>query len=306
MIVPPRTRSAWSLLFTLRGSIIPVIWKRVASMMLLALAIVLIDRLVLRIGLALSTVPLTLMGLTLAIFLGFRNGAAYDRWWEARKLWGALVIVLRNLARQGLTFPNTMDAVEQRRQVYRLIAFAHALSHLLRGTPASADLAHWLPEAEARTAAAARNAPNVLLKNIGRHHARLLGQGQIDTIELTAFDAQLSRLSDVLGGCERIQSAPIPFAYLLLLHRTVYIYCLLLPICLVGGIGWFAPWVVGVLAYTFFGLDALGDQIENPFERHANGLPLDALCRTIEINLCELLGDTELPEPLPVVNDVLY
>jgi putative membrane protein len=109
----------------------------------------------------------------------------------------------------------------------------------------------------------------------------------------------------VLGGCERIHGTPIPFAYILLLHRTVYMYCLLLPFCLVGSVGWATPLMVGVLAYTFFGLDALGDQIESPFERLPNDLALDAICRTIEISLGALLGEQDLPEPLQPVDGVL-
>jgi putative membrane protein len=108
-----------------------------------------------------------------------------------------------------------------------------------------------------------------------------------------------------LGGCERIHGTPIPFAYILLLHRTVYVYCLLLPFCLIGSVGWVTPLMVGVLSYTFFGLDALGDQIENPFDRLPNDLPLDAMCRAIEIGLGELLGEHDLPSPLQPVDGVL-
>jgi putative membrane protein len=117
-------------------------------------------------------------------------------------------------------------------------------------------------------------------------------------ILLASVDTQLSQLSHVLGGCERIQGTPIPYAYILLLHRTVHVYCFLLPFCLVPVLGWLTPVMVGVIAYTFFGLDALGDQIEDPFDLLPNDLPLDALCRSIEINLQSLIGDTDIPPPL--------
>jgi putative membrane protein len=144
-----------------------------------------------------------------------------------------------------------------------------------------------------------------LLGLISQGYAQLYRERRLDSILLADIDAQVTRLSYVLGGCERIQGTPIPFAYILLLHRTVYMYCLLLPFCLIGSVGWVTPLMVGVLSYTFFGLDALGDQIENPFDRLPNDLPLDAMCRTIEIGLGELLGQRELPVSLQPVDGVL-
>ena len=102
--------------------------------------------------------------------------------------------------------------------------------------------------------------------------------------------------------CERINSTPIPFTYTLLLHRTAYLYCFLLPFGLVDTIGFMTPFVVAIVAYTFFGLDALGDEIEEPFGKDANDLPLTAICRTIEINLRESLDDDQIPEPLTPLN----
>lgn len=305
MVIHPPQRSLRLMLFTLRGSIVPVIWKRVAGMVLLALAVVLLERRLPHTGVALGAVPLTLMGLTLAIFLGFRNSVAYQRWWEARTLWGELLIVARNLARQTRGLPDSLEPEVQRRDVRRLIAFAHALRHRLRGTPPGEDVSRWLVPEEAAAVAVGVNAPNVLLGLIGAAIVRHRRDGRLDPIMLASMDAQVTRLSYVLGGCERIQGTPIPFAYILLLHRTVYMYCLLLPFCLVGSVGWVTPLMVGVLSYTFFGLDALGDQIENPFDRLPNDLPLDALCRSIEISLGELLGDRDLPQPLQPVDGVL-
>lgn len=305
MFVHPPQRSLRLMLFTLRGSIVPVIWKRVAAMVLLAIIVVLLERRLPHTGVELGAVPLTLMGLTLAIFLGFRNTVAYERWWEARTLWGELLIVVRNLARQTLSLPDGLTAQEQARLVHRLIAFAHALRHQLRHTAPGDDVTHWLTPEDAAALAGRPNPPNVLLRLISQGYADLRREGRLDPMLLASIDAQVTRLSYVLGGCERIASTPIPFAYILLLHRTVYVYCLLLPFCLIGSVGWVTPLMVGVLSYTFFGLDALGDQIENPFDRLPNDLPLDAMCRTIEIGLGELLGQPELPPPLEPVDGVL-
>jgi putative membrane protein len=305
MFVHPPHRSLRLMLFTLRGSIVPVIWKRVAGMVILAVVVVLLERYLPHTGVELGAVPLTLMGLTLAIFLGFRNTVAYERWWEARTLWGELLIVMRNLARQTISLPDGLSDDEKTRFVHRLIAFSHALRHHLRGTDPGDEVSRWLTPDEAALLAGRPNPPNVLLGLIGRHYAQLQRDGRLDPILLANIDAQVTRLSYVLGGCERIHGTPIPFAYILLLHRTVYVYCLLLPFCLIGSVGWVTPLMVGVLSYTFFGLDALGDQIENPFDRLPNDLPLDAMCRTIEIGLGELLGEHDLPSPLQPVDGVL-
>lgn len=305
MIVHPASRSPWLLLFTLKGSIVSVIWKRVVAMMLLATAVVFAEHRLPLDGTGLGAVPLTLVGLTLAIFLGFRNSVAYERWWEARTLWGELLIVVRNLTRQTLSFPDELPIARQRELTHGLIAFAHTLRHLLRQSAPEEDLRRWLPADQAALLAASTHPPTVLLGDLGRAYARLRREGKLDSILLADIDGQLKRLSYISGGCERIRSTPIPFAYLLLLHRTVYIYCLLLPFCLVGSIGWVTPLMVGVLAYTFFGLDALGEQIEEPFGRLPNNLPLDALCRNIEISVGQLLGDARLPPSLAPEDGVL-
>lgn len=305
MVIHPPHRSLRLMLFTLRGSIIPVIWKRVLGMVLLAVAVVLLEQHLPHTGIELGAIPLTLMGLTLAIFLGFRNTVAYERWWEARTLWGELLIVVRNLARQTVSLPKGLSAPERERMVHRLIAFAHALRHHLRGTAPGEEVSRWLTGTEAAALVDRPNPPNVLLALISQGYAQLHREQRLDPILLANIDAQVTRLSYVLGGCERIQGTPIPFAYILLLHRTVYMYCLLLPFCLIGSVGWVTPLMVGVLSYTFFGLDALGDQIENPFDRLPNDLALDALCRTVEIGLGELLGQRDLPPPLRPVDGVL-
>ena len=94
----------------------------------------------------------------------------------------------------------------------------------------------------------------------------------------------------------------MPCSYTLLLHRTAFMYCFLLPFGLVDTTGFMTPFVVGIVAYTFFGLDALGDEIEEPFGLESNDLPLDTLCRAIEINLRKSLGEKDLLPPLLPVN----
>jgi putative membrane protein len=291
MTVHSRTPTIRSILFTLNGSIIPVIWRRVVYTMLLSVIVVWVDFHLYTMKAGLNSAPLTLMGLTLAIFLGFRNTVAYQRWWDARTMWGELIVACRNATRQTLAFLPDASEATRRELVHSLIAFAYAMRHHLRGKDPSADLASWLPPQAVTTIMAAPNRPTALLAHMGVAFASAARTEGASPILMAAIDNELGRLSNVQGGCERIQGTPLPYAYILLLHRTVHIYCFLLPFCLVGLVGWFTPLLVGVLAYTFFGLDALGDQIEDPFDILPNDLPLDAYCLIVKNDLVALVGD---------------
>ena len=105
-------------------------------------------------------------------------------------------------------------------------------------------------------------------------------------------------LTNIQTACERLRSTPMPFTYTLLLHRTAWLFCLLLPFGIVHTLGLVTPVLTVILAYAFFGLDALGEQLEHPFGTCQNALPLDAMVRTIEIAACEALDEMELPEAL--------
>ena len=258
----------------------------------------------------LTTIPFTLIGLPIAIFLGFRNNAAYDRFWEGRKLWGELVHRSRSFSRQCqslISYPEpaiaSLGLADIRvRMIYRAIAFAHALRYHLRDCNVDTELKGLLLESEWQQIDKSSNKPDYLMLKMGLDLQRCMKEGRIDPCLAGQIDASLSSMTAAAASCERIKSTPIPFSYTLLLHRTAYIYCFLLPFGLVDSIGFMTPFVVAIVAYTFFGLDALGDEIEEPFGMESNDLPLDAICRTIEINLRESLADENIPPPLEVVN----
>lgn len=302
--------SGLRLFLLLRGSVLPRIRASLVFNTLLATLVTLNHGDLFSYKITVTTIPFTLIGLPLAIFLGFRNNAAYDRYWEARRQWGELVHKCRSLARQCQSLiahpvPATAHLGLQDvrvRMIYRAIAFVHALRHQLRDLNDYAELRGLLREPEWTRLRRASNRPDFLLREMASDLRLCREQGRLDGCLTVAIDGTLSSLASAAAACERIRTTPIPFSYTLLLHRTAYLYCFLLPFGLVDAIGFMTPFVVAIVAYTFFGLDALGDEIEEPFGTESNDLPLDALCRTIEINLREALDDEHIPPPLKAVD----
>lgn len=295
MIVRDRP-SPLRLFLIMRGSVLPNIWLSLFGTTLLAIAVTWTHGTLWGHKIAIGAIPFTLMGLPLAIFLGFRNNAAYDRYWEGRKQWGELVLRSRSLARQCLSLVDQSE--ERARMMRRAIAYAHALRHRLRQSGADADVAPWLEKDEWERVRRLPNLPYALMLEMGADLGTLLREHRIDPCLAPSVDASLTAMTGVAAACERIQGTPIPFSYSLLLHRTAYLYCVLLPFGLVDAIGDLTPVVTALVAYTFFGLDALGDEIEEPFGMSDHDLPLEAICRTIEIDLRTALGDPDLPPPL--------
>lgn len=311
MIVRDRP-SSWRLFFVLRGSIMPKVAPQIAAVMAVAVLATAFHEVLVRYRLTFTAVPFTIIGLALSIFLGFRNSAAYDRYWEGRRLWGELVITSRIMARQLISLVGygplepAVDVTDlRRRMIYLTIGFAHALRHHLRGTESREDLAPLLEAAELSHVVTAASPPQEILRRLGADLRLCLAAKLLGEPLAANLDKSLSSLDHVLGSCERIKSTPIPFSYSLLLHRTAYLYCFLLPLGLIDTVGMATPLVAGLVSYTFFGLDALGDEIEEPFGTSPNDLPLTALCRNVEIDLRTALGEVNLPEPLMPVRYVL-
>lgn len=303
MIVRERPHGL-ALFFILRGSVLPSILPALAVNVLFAVLVTGLHGEFLDHKIEVTTAPFSLIGLALAIFLGFRNSAAYDRYWEGRKLWGEMVHACRSWARGVMAYPVPGEALagpSRRQLVMTVAAMVHALRHQLRGSPAREDVVRCLDEAAAERLAGKRNLPAALLQEAGQGLGHWVRDGRLEPQLAATMENRLAELAGCAAGCERIASTPIPFAYTLLLHRTAYIYCFLLPFGLVDTLHALTPLVVGLVAYTFFGLDALGDEIEDPFGTQLNHLPLDALCVTIETSLREALGETDLPPaPQPV------
>jgi len=295
MIIRPRP-SAFGLLFILRGSILPMILPRLLSVLVLSAGVAWLHHVAPQHLRDVNPAPFTLLGLALSIFLGFRNNACYERWWEGRKQWGQLVAQSRSLNRDLMTLlPD--DPVLLRRCAHRIVAFAHALRAQLRDSPDQAAR-NWLPAGEWDRADVARSGPDCILLFQAEELRGLLRGGVLSDVPYRILSEHLAGMTAIQTACERLRATPMPFAYTLLLHRTAWLFCLLLPFGMVGTLGLATPILAALLAYAFFGLDALGEELEEPFGPSQNALPLDAMVRAIEIATGEALGDAELPEVL--------
>lgn len=303
-----QTPHRFKIFFTLRGSIIPKIYPQVLLVTILSTVITIIQHWVPDSFPYYGTATFTLLGIALSLFLGFRNNASYQRWWEARGLWGQLVYECRSLTRQVLSFIDEEDEAGQNAQknmIYLTIAFTHAVRHRLRGTSPWQDIERFVEPIHHASMHQAKNLPDYLMRLMGKQLGDIRRQGLVSDHIIQNMDARLTSMTIVLAACERIHNTPLPFAYMLLVHRTTYLYCIMLPFGLVASLGWATPLISAVIAYAFFGLDALSEELEEPFGLAANQLPLTALSRTIEINLLEALGETDLPPDIAPINGYL-
>ncbi|MCA0275134.1 MAG: hypothetical protein LCH86_03925 [Proteobacteria bacterium] len=294
MIVRPRT-NLLKLFFVMRGSVVPRILPQIIGFAAYgAVVVALVQALGLDFGNA-GVAPFALLGVALSIYLGFRNNAAYDRWWEARKLWGQLVFEIRNLCRASTAMISEREAL--RPLLMDSLAFCHFLRGELRRIDTRDAARPFIGDAVDEIHAAT-NRPDAVMRRMGGKLGALKRSGTLEAMDYRILDERLSAMAALQAGCERIMGTPLPFAYTLLLQRTAYIFCLLLPFGLAGSAGWGTPLFTALIAYTFFGLDALSEELEDPFGMEANDLALDGLCRVCEISVFEALGETP-PQMLP-------
>lgn len=305
MIVPERKPRWLKLVLTYRGSALARIKLRLLTVFLVACAVTVANDRYHLIHTTLTPLPFTLIGFALGIFLGFRTNSSYDRFWEGRRLWGQLVNETRTFARQTLVYlavavepsPATSEQAREYRTllVRRTIAFVHALRMHLRDGLEWNQLARYLPDGEIESLRTHRNVPFAILQNTATHLRAASQAGLIHTYHLPVLDQSLSDFTDIQGGCERIKQTPIPHSYTVLIHGIVALYCFGLPFGLVDTLHIWTPTVTLIVSYAFLGLDAVGDEIEDPFGSDVNDLPLSALCNTIEINLLQAIGEQNLP-----------
>lgn len=289
---PYRKEQAWFRdLFSLKGSVIPAVLPRTLFCALFALLIYALHRRGWTVSSPIlgSLVPSLVLGLLLV----FRTNTSYERFWEGRKLWGNVVNLTRNLARQMWVaiqekYPADHDAKVN--AIRLLPAFAVALKLHLRGQAPNAELATLVSAAQFTKLEQMNNPPLEIAFWVADYLQTQQAQHKLHPYQLTACLEGLDGLVSTLGGCERILKTPMPMAYSIHLKQLLMLYCLALPFQMVASVGWGTPFLVGLISFAVFGIEAIGIEIENPFGHDPNDLPLDAICQTMVQNIEDLIS----------------
>ena len=297
MIVRDKSNS-FSLLFAWHGTILPKVLPALGLVIFLSGLLVYLRQAHFFSFPAVPAIGFTIFGVILSIFLSFRNTACYDRWWEGRKLWGALIATTRHLCRDSYV----LDDQSREILLYRMMLFTHLLRDRLRQQQQS--IQHYQTHTGFEAATYEQlpthiNASQWVLEQIQKDLVLLYKQGKITDIIYNNLNQHTVTLGDIQAGCDRILSTPLPFSYSVLLHRAVYSFCFILPFSLEASLGLWTPIQVGLIAYMLLGLDELSAELEEPFGFQDNDLPLDSIVRLIERETLSSLGQG-LPEAIKV------
>jgi ion channel-forming bestrophin family protein len=272
----------WRTFFHFRGTLIDHIWYRACGSLVWAIAVACVHHF--WHPLDMSELGHSLIGAALSLLLVFRTNASYDRFWEGRKLWGALVNTSRNLARV-VSVHLKNDATLHDRALRLTIAFVHATMHELRGGKGLGPVASELPREEVEAWLSAVHTPTRVAQEISVVFQRAYEKKLVTDVQQMAIDHHASVLIDCVGACERIHKTPLPFAYVVHLRRAIVIYCSTLPFALLARFGWYSIAVSFIIATILFGIEEIGVEIEDPFGTDDNDLPLEAICANIERNV---------------------
>lgn len=235
--------------------------------------------------------PISLMGSALAIFLGIRNNAAYDRWWEGRTLWGAITNNCRSFGRQAASLLHSRDNL-----ICMMAAYPHILRAALRGIDPGHEIDSLLDEEVKQRVLACTNRPNGLLYEIGLEVRKDVDKNHIDGAVHGTIDRILSDIANAQGGLERIRNTPLPAQYSILPNVVTHIFCIMLPLTAVQTLGWITPLGSSIIGLLFQMLDRAGRDLQEPFSDTVHALPMLSMARNIERDLLCPLG-----KPLPPV-----
>lgn len=229
------------------------------------------------------TIMHSMLGFVISLLLVFRTNTAYDRWWEGRKMWGALVNNSRNLA---IKIAVMLDDKEDKAIMRRLIpAYAHVLSLHLKNE----DISHELFEDATLAPDHYNHKPNQIAKTIMAKVNDLYKEGKITGDQLIVLNAEVQSLTDICGACERIKNTPIPYSYSAFIKKFIFFYVMTLPFGYSFQLSYYVIPVVVFIFYVLASLELIAEEIEDPFGSDANDLPLDKIADNIRKNVEELI-----------------
>ncbi len=242
------------------------------------------------------TIPIAIpaiLGTVISLLLGFRSNQAYDRWWEARHIWGAIVNDSRTLGRQVMNF--THDSFDddnikvfQQRMIKRQIAWTYCLGRHLRGHSATRILEKYLDAHEMEYVCSVDNIPSALLNLAGRDIKLAMEEGWINRFQQVEMDNTLSRLCDAMGKCERIKNTIFPSTYSLYIHLSLMLFIALLPFAVIEYFGYFEVPLVVAIAACFLLIEKMAIHLQDPFENKPTDTPMTTIAKGIETNLSQL------------------
>ena len=255
-------------------------------------------------------VPITLLGSALAIFLGFRNNSAYDRWWEARKIWGGIVNTSRTWGALITTFisshhsskPRSEDEITALKNslIYRHISWMYALTMHLRKINQWDELTKFIPEREVEDLKRYHNKPCQLLHSQAIELQQTFEKGMIDNFRHIELSEVIKELYDLQGKAERIKGTVFPYYYNYFTKAFLWLFVLCLPFALAPIMEWGAIFMSIAISFVFTILEKSGAITEDPFENRAADTPISTITRNIEIDLLEMINSKTVPAPVEV------
>lgn len=282
----PDTAGFWTHALAWAGSATPRTLPSVIAFTLFAVAATIVHEA--WPGASIAIGPLEASGAVLAVLLVFRINAGYDRWWEARKLWGGIVNQSRNVVLSAIAY-GPEDIRWRRDFTNWSAAFCHAARLSLRGETTSDELRRLIGDEACQAAVAAAHLPGFVALHMGlllRDARERLG---MDGFSFLQIDRERALLIDHIGACERILRTPVPRVATIKVRRFILLFLLLLPLGVVDWAGWVTPVVVALVAYPILELDLIGSELQRPFSRQAlSHIALDDICAMIERNLMAL------------------
>lgn len=238
----------------------------------------------------------SIVGTAVSLLLAFRTGQSYERWWEARIIWGAIVNDSRTFIRQVQSFYTSDDAKEVvRRFADRQIYWCQALTHALRRTQGSAELKAYLE----REGIHSRNIPNALLSKHSEQVALLFKEGKVNSFQQIQLDTSIMNFCNSMGRCERIKNTVFPKSYSTLIHFLIYFFVTILPLGLSDEVLLLEIFLSISIPVIFIAIEKTSILMQDPFENLPLDTPMTTISRTIEINLKEMIGVQEIPD-MPV------
>jgi ion channel-forming bestrophin family protein len=248
----------------------------------------------------LPEMPLTIpafLGTAISILLSFKLSQSYERWWEARKVWGAVVNDSRSFTIQLQTLIAKGNDAIIKKIAFRQIAWCYSLGQSLRGLNPTDNVEKFISPTDLEEITRHTNKPLALLQLHGKDIKILKENNQLDTFSQLQLDNTLVRLCDAQGKAERIKTTIFPVTYRLFLHAIIYLFVITLSISLKNIGGMFEIPLLLLISSAFFLLEKSATHLQDPFENKPSDTAVTAIARTIEINIKQLLKETDIPQP---------